>query len=170
MYMWPPQGKNKLALLRMSANQDDYAPCRTTSLWKGVWVSTKGVCSSHPLGFDLRSFASGFGCTIKGSRRFFLCFFSRIAFCKRKKDYEVGMNSHTHQGIAAWCQAVGNKVFYIGTTVKSEKLWCSLLRVSHFRMIPGCRVHWWLWREALTWTLGCHCWQPGVRAPFKTMT
>lgn len=66
-------------------NQVDYLPCKTTSLWTGVGVSTKGVCSSHPLGFDLRSLASGFGCTINGSRRFFLCFFSRRALCGIKK-------------------------------------------------------------------------------------
>lgn len=70
-------------------NQVDYLPCKITSLWKGAGGFTKGVCSSYPLGFDLCSFASGFGCTIKGSRRFFLCFFSKRALCEIKKKHDI---------------------------------------------------------------------------------
>lgn len=108
-------------------NQVDYLPCKTTSLWTGVGVSTKGVCSSHPLGFDLRSLASGFGCTINGSRRFFLCFFSRRALCGIKKSRKQ-MGKHIYRG-RIHASAIGNDMSLIRISNKPEIFLQSLTKI-----------------------------------------
>lgn len=123
-------------------NHVDYLPCKTTSLWTGVGVSTKGVCSSHSLGFDLRSLASGFGCTINGSRRFFLCFFSKRALCgikKSRKERWVTTSREaesTPQPLAMTCPWSESQI-----KLKNS---CMLLQKSYTQISP------WFWREKVT--------------------
>lgn len=123
-------------------NQVDYLPCKTTPLWAGVGVSTKGVCSSHPLGFDLRGLASGFGCTINGSRRFFLCFFSKRALCGIKK-------SRKQRWVTTPREAKSTPQLLAMTCPWSEcqinlKYSCELIQKSNTQ------ISLWFWSEILT--------------------